>query len=136
MGQFCVQIESTKMISGFRYSPIGNGQYLGGPSLWGKAWANQRATVFCDNQAVVSVICTGKTRDPYLEACAQNIHMLTAIHNIDLRPVHVLEVNNSVADVLSRWQDTPENYELLYKYVPNPQWCSLNIEYLYVDFSL
>ena len=36
--------------------------------LWGSAWKGLRLTVFCDNEAVVQVLNSGKTREPFLES--------------------------------------------------------------------
>ena len=104
--------------------------------LWGKAWATKKITILCDNQAVVSVLNNGKTRDTYLAACARNISMLAAKFDIDINPVHTLGVNNGVADLLSRWQGTSIDNQSLLKMVTNPQWCGVNMSYMYVDFEL
>ena len=44
---------------------------------------------FCDNQAVVEVLTTGKTKDPFLATCARNIWLITAIFNIEIIVIHV-----------------------------------------------
>ena len=36
-------------------------------------WSGRRVLIRCDNEAVVSVLRSGRTRDPYLGACARNI---------------------------------------------------------------
>ena len=37
------------------------------------SWQKSRRLIRCDNQTVVTVLNTGKTRDPYLAACARNV---------------------------------------------------------------
>ena len=36
-------------------------------------WKGHKILIKCDNQAVVSVLTSGRTRDPYLAVCAKNI---------------------------------------------------------------
>ena len=57
---------------------------------WGDQWASQKVVLYCDNQAVVSVLNNGKTRDLTLAAIARNIKMHAAIKNINLNVVHIL----------------------------------------------
>ena len=41
--------------------------------VWAKQWATKTISVKCDNQAVVTILQSGKTRDPLLAAICQNI---------------------------------------------------------------
>ena len=63
-------------------------------------WPGKHLLVKCDNQAVVQVLTSGKTHDPYLAACSRNIWQVTASKDIDITYVHVLGKNNIVADLL------------------------------------
>ena len=58
--------------------------------------------VKCDNIAVVMVLKSGRARDPFSGACAQNVWYISALHDIDIQYVHVLGKQNRVADLLSR----------------------------------
>ena len=66
-------------------------------------WAKQSVKVFCDNIAVVQVLQSGSTRDPYLAAAARNVWLLAAKHDIDITCVHISGKSNRAADLLSRW---------------------------------
>ena len=70
---------------------------------WGQKWCGKAVKIACDNQAVVSVLNSGKTRDLTLVAIARNIFMETAQTNIMLKPVHIMGKVNEIADSLSRW---------------------------------
>ena len=59
--------------------------------------------VKCDNEEVITVLRSGKTRDPYLAACARNIWYIVALDDIDLCYVHIRGERNGLADMLSRW---------------------------------
>ena len=67
-------------------------------------WASHKVLIRCDNEAVVTVLKSGKTRDSYLAACTHNIWLESALADIDLQYAHIRGIDNKVADVLSRWQ--------------------------------
>ena len=67
--------------------------------LFVNIWAAKKIQINCDNQAVVTVLTTGKTRDAFLAACATNIWYVTAIHDMEVKYKHVSGVNNQVADI-------------------------------------
>ena len=70
--------------------------------LFAKTWSHKRVLIKCDNDAVVRVLRSGRARDPFLGACARNIWLQAAQHDIDLSYIHVLGKANVVAD---RWSD-------------------------------
>ena len=53
----------------------------------------------CDNQAIVSVLTSGRTQDRILAAIARNILLELAACDIELKVIHVLGKNNPVADL-------------------------------------
>ena len=70
---------------------------------WATLWQGKNIRIHCDNQAVVSVLTTGKTRDVLLAAIARNILMEIAAHDVCLRTVHISGKDNQIADNLSRF---------------------------------
>ena len=58
--------------------------------VWANQWKGKTIVIACDNQAVVSVINTGKTKDVVLAAIARNIAMEVALSDINLRLIHIL----------------------------------------------
>ena len=85
-------------------------------------WASQRILICCGNEVVVTVLKTGKIRDPYLAACTCNIWHASALSDIDLQYAHIRGVDNKVSDVLSRWQGSAEQIQRLYLQVDTPIW--------------
>ena len=83
--------------------------------LFKHQWSRRKVLIRCDNEAVVTVLKTGKTRDPYLAACARNMWFESAMLDIDLRYAHVRGCDNQMADVLSRWQNTPVQIQFFAK---------------------
>ena len=81
--------------------------------VWANEWNNCSLVIKCDNEAVVSVVNSGVTRDGALAAMARNIWLTTASHNIKVRLVHIPGVNNECADLLSGWGITKCNFEKL-----------------------
>ena len=92
---------------------------------------------YCDNLAVVQVVQTNKTKDPFLAACIRNIWLITATQDIEIQIEHVKGVNNTIADLLSRifsdksidqqlWQDLQQNY----------QWFKVPVSYFNIDLNI
>ena len=79
---------------------------------------------------------SGKTRDPYLAACARNIWYTAAAADIDLQYVHIRGVDSKVADVLSRWQGTIDQFNLLYHHIQRPVWLPVSQDMLELDPEL
>ena len=52
--------------------------------LFGQKWKGNRVLIKCDNEAVVSVLRSGKARDPFLGACARNIWYLSALQDVEM----------------------------------------------------
>ena len=98
-----------------------------------RQWATKRVLIQCDNEAVVTVLRSGKTRDPYLAACARNIWYAAAAADIDLQYVHIRGVDNKFADVLSRWQGTIDQFNLLYTHIQRPIWLPVSQDMLELD---
>ena len=65
--------------------------------VWHLQWTGRRVLIHCDNQAVVSVLNTGKSRDTFLSKMARNIFMWLSAFNIDLQVVHVAGKSNTLA---------------------------------------
>ena len=99
-------------------------------------WSGRKVLVKCDNEAVVSVLRSGRTRDPYLGACARNIWYVSALADIDLQYVHIRGVDNGVADLLSRWIGSPSDFSKLLSHIQDPVWVSVNEKLLDIDPEL
>lgn len=61
--------------------------------------------IYCDNQAVVSVLTTGKGRDKVILDCARLCWMAQALLNLKLTFSHIPGSDNHLADALSRAHD-------------------------------
>ena len=90
--------------------------------LFCSLWSGRKVLVICDNNAVVSVLRTGRSRDPFLSACTQNIWYCSATHDIDIDYVHIRGCDNKVAHLLSRWSSSSQGWDHLLQHIPNPCW--------------
>ena len=104
---------------------------------WKNCWAHSKVKVHCDNMAVVQVVGSGKTKDPYLAACLRNLWLLTATHDIELIVEHIQGKKNVVADLLSRLYSSEITDIQLLSYLKNNYiWDKVSIDDLKVDFTI
>ena len=104
--------------------------------LFQAQWSGKKVLIKCDNEAVVSVLRSGKTKDPYLGACARNIWYVCALADIDVQYVHVRGLDNRVADLLSRWTGSGKDCFELKMYVADPVWIPVSMSLLDSDPEL
>ena len=104
--------------------------------LWAKQWQNKRIEIRCDNMAVVEVIRSGKARDPTLAKCARNIWLLTSIFNIYLVVNHIPGQRNTLADLLSRWTGSINNFLKLQELLPQFSWIPIHIDITKLNDSI
>ena len=104
--------------------------------VWHNQWAGSSVLIRCDNQAVVSVLTTGKTRDPVMAKYVRNIFLWLSAFNIDIRVIHIAGRLNPVADLLSRWHLTKNNVQKLQELVHPVSWVKVSGELLHVNESI
>ena len=109
---------------------------LVGIRLWAKQWSNKAIVIKCDNEAVVSVVNTGVTRDNALAAFVCNIWLVTASNNIKLKLVHISGIQNKCADLLSRWSNTKNNDLKLACHVSKPVWVQVHSIHMFIDLDI
>ena len=56
--------------------------------------------------------------------------------NITIVTSHVYGVNNTVADLLSRWHTTADNMRKLHQYIPNPVWVDTHLDLTLLNYSI
>ena len=90
--------------------------------IWAAHWSNKRIRIFSDNMAVIQILTTGKARDQILTTCARNIWLIAALNNIQFQFAHIPSKNNVLADLLSRWNATPNATDKLASLITNYLW--------------
>ena len=104
--------------------------------VWNHCWAKSRIRIACDNEAVVHVLRSGRTRDLTLAAIARNIQLQVATWDINLQIVNIPGKENQIADLLSRWTITDEPQAKLISLLPHPQWVTVNEDHLIIDWCI
>ena len=72
--------------------------------LWGPHWTSKRIQFHCDNQGVVEVINSRRSKVPRVMELVRDLTLCTLRHHFYFRAVHVPGSNNNIADSLSRFQ--------------------------------
>ena len=103
---------------------------------FGPQWVKKKLLIKCDNDAVVKVLNSGRTCDPFGGACARNNWFQAALGDVDVKYVHVLGSNNQTADLLSRWDFSADHYNKLSKLVENPLWLNVSHQMLFIDIEI
>ena len=52
--------------------------------LFGNHWEKQGVRIYCDNIAVLPILQSGCTQDPYLATCARNGCLVATKHHIEI----------------------------------------------------
>ena len=71
-------------------------------AVWGKQWSGSAVMVHCDNEAAVSVLNSGYSRDPNIMHLLRCLFFIKASYHLSLRVVHIPGKQNVVADAISR----------------------------------
>ena len=70
--------------------------------LWGPHWVGRHICCLCDNMAVVAAVNKGAARHPNLSHLLRLLAFNTAVFDVTLTARHLLGVQNTSADALSR----------------------------------
>lgn len=85
--------------------------------FWGHKCSGGRVQIYCDNESVVKVINSSRTRDPFLSACLRDLWLEVSKFKFEMRAVHLPGVENRVADWLSRWDDQPDYQDSFHNFI-------------------
>ena len=88
-----------------------------GVRIWGKYCIGMKVQIFCDNDAVVHVINSSKTKDIFLGSCLRELWLEVARHGFELRAIHLPGVENRVPDWLSRWNLSKKYRDLFHNFI-------------------
>jgi hypothetical protein len=64
---------------------------------------HHRITIWCDNTVAVNILSSARGTDPTLQSIARNMWLIEASLDCEFTFSHIKGINNSVADLLSRW---------------------------------
>lgn len=76
--------------------------------MFGHLWKNHSIVFHCDNQAIVAVINKQSAKDPYIMRLLRPLILQLMLNNITFHSVYIKSCDNTLADILSRFQETPQ----------------------------
>ena len=79
--------------------------------LWGDVFANKRILFYCDDESVVHIVNSKRSRIPRVMDLARHLTLLTLRYNFYLTTKHIDGKKNEIVDSLSRFQ--MERFRLL-----------------------
>ena len=74
--------------------------------LWGHLLPREQVSLLSANEAVSSVINSGRTRQPCSQAALRELWFLEAQHDFSLRCTHITSQDHTEANLLSRWSSS------------------------------
>ena len=72
--------------------------------IWGESLQNKRIILNCDNESVVNIVNSKRSRIPRAMDLLRHLTLLTLKYNIYIRAKHIPGKYNEIADSLSRFQ--------------------------------
>ena len=69
---------------------------------WSSKWTNKRVVVHCDNQAAVSILNKGSSRNPLVMEYLRQVFWFPAMYNFRIQAVYHPGSENYMADAISR----------------------------------
>ena len=94
-----------------------------------------KVQIFCDNEAVVHVINSSRTRDKFMGSCLRELWLEVSTFGFELRAVHLPGVENRVADWLSRWDLGTEHQSSFARFIGDEVYKEINVIDKNFEFS-
>ena len=101
-----ISIQNSLGRSSVQSLPIHKLEFLAvlvGARIWGHKFKGLKIRMYCDNQPVVDVINSSKTKDAFMASYLRELWLVVSSNEFELRAVHLPGEENRVADWLSRW---------------------------------
>jgi hypothetical protein len=95
--------------------------------MWGKNAMGKKIVVYFDNEASVTVLNTGFSRDMFMQSCLREICYLAAVHGVEVRSRHIVGVENRAADYLSRWHSNYKNTVNIKSCIEGGNYCEVEM---------
>ena len=89
--------------------------------IWKDDITGQRFVMGCDNQAVVTIVNTGRSRDELLQTLLRELVYVVASSQAEIVMRYVPSGQNLIPDLLSRWSLHPK-YQQQFEKLHEPDW--------------
>ncbi len=100
--------------------------------LWGHCLEGKCILLYCDNEATVAVVNSGRCRDSVMLSWIKELAYETACNDYMLKGVHISGQDNRLPDLLSRWHISPE-YELQFRQLVSQEWKEVRVPSSYLQ---
>ena len=104
--------------------------------VWARYWAKHKILIHCDNQAVVAIMESARTRDLTLAAICRNIYMECAKFDIELHTTNIPGKKNVIADALSRLSIDSNYLQVVQAQVPDCIWVEAQVHLTQINWSI
>ncbi len=86
---------------------------------WKHLFRHKTVTVFCDNEAAITVLKSGRCRDQVMLACAREIWLVASMNDFVVNPCHKANTEDEMLlpDALSRLHTGPQYLTLCSSYI-------------------
>ena len=71
-----------------------------------------------------------------MATCARNVWLLSAMYNINIIFSHIRGLDNTVAGLLSRWHQTPDNCIKLYQLMESPVCVNAHLDLILLNYDI
>jgi hypothetical protein len=102
--------------------------------VWAPSVRNRRIQILCDNSASVTVLNSGRTKDPKMLAILREVAFICAQYNCQIRASHIIGIDNRLADQLSRAPIDRKARSHLNNLIDN-NWCEIEIDDVWFNLS-
>ena len=83
--------------------------------LWAPSLGRKKLVVYCDNEATVITINSGKTRDRFMQGCIRELCYVAGQGSFEVKAIHLPGVANRLPDLLSRCPLDPSTHDKFIK---------------------
>jgi hypothetical protein len=86
--------------------------------IWGQHWKGKKIVIYCDNEASVIVLNTGRCKCSRMLQILRELFQTAAQYEFSIRAVHRKGTENRISDCLSRWHEG-QKYRTLFTNLTN-----------------
>ena len=103
--------------------------------LWSQQCKGLNISIYCDNEATVIAINSGRCRNEAMHACLRELAYVTVTHECQLRATHIRGKDNRIPDFLSRWELGQEFRQRFYRETSGEVWREVRLPTEAFSFS-
>ena len=103
--------------------------------LWGEQLKGYIIQISTDNEAVCTMVNTGRSHDSYLQTLLRELVWWLAEYQVQVKTVHIGTKENTLPDLLSRWGEGPRVHKLFTQKTNGKKMVRRKIDKAYFNLS-